>query len=272
MIGIFIKYRKKIYGITQTLSKSNRHKNKIGKKMKNTDIISSFNSVYRQLLVIIIIICPLRGMSQILLNEQAKTDLERSEWIESQVNQKLNLESNNLKLAGVSNIVLDSVEETVNTVFYIENYKWYFKYNNNKQLTSSEKYLSKAEGSPEYINAEYRTYNDNNKLTDLIKQGTVERETLPDTTITLYTENNTYTNQNLTEQHIFFVSGYYLDSETERIWCFEKDTISYTNYYEYNDKNQLIHGFEYILKYPLSTNGSYKYHYCYYNENDLLKY
>ena len=104
--------------------------------MKNTDIISSFNSVYRQLLVIILIICPLRGMSQILLNEQAKTDLERSEWIESQVNQKLNLESNNLKLASISMLVLDSIEETAKTGFYIENYKWYFKYNNNKQLIS----------------------------------------------------------------------------------------------------------------------------------------
>ena len=235
--------------------------------MKNTDIISSFNSVYRQLLVIIIIICPLRGMSQILLNEQAKTDLERSEWIESQVNQKLNLESNNLKLASISMLVLDSIEETAKTGFYIENYKWYFKYNNNKQLISSEKHLSGVQGNPADNYYEYRTYNENNKLTGLIKQETIERGDFPDTLITRYSENNTYTSENLTEQSIYFLRYFYIVPETGSMVISSFD--SYTNYYEYNDKNQLIFGHEY---YPYSTDGDgFRELSCYY-DNDLLKY
>ena len=238
--------------------------------MKNTDIKSTFKSVYRQLLVIVIISIPLRGMSQNLSNEQAKSDLEKSEWIESQVNQKLNLKSNNLKLASISNIVLDSVEEAASKGFYIENYKWYFKYNNNKQLISSEKHLSKVQGNPVDITDEYRAYNENNKLTELIKQRTIERGNFPDTSVTLYSECNTYTGENLTEQHISYLETFGFDPENGRILIYSADSISYTNNYEYNNKNQLIHGYEY-LRFPTSTHIRFRELNCYY-ENDLLKY
>lgn len=236
--------------------------------MKNTDIISSFNSVYRQLLVIILIICPLRGMSQNLSNEQAKSDLERSEWIESQVNTKLNLESNNLKLTSISNLVLDSVDETAKTGFYIENYKWYFKYNNNKQLISSEKHLSGVQGNPVDNYYEYRTYNENNKLTELIKQRTIERGDFPDTSITWYSEYNNYTGENLTEQSICFIRYFYINPETGSIVILGDDYESYTDYYEYNDKNLLIYGHEYFRS---SNDEKFREFDCYY-DNDLLKY
>ena len=66
----------------------------------------------------------------------------------------------------------------------------------NNKLISSEKYLYKDE-EISYYKTELKNYNENEQLTDHKIINIIKREDFPDTTFTLYSEQNFYSNTNL---------------------------------------------------------------------------